>query len=191
VGPNASGPATATHPSGGRLNGTISGGINGHSVDFTITWDNGPVGHYTGTVGDDAVARGDTVDVVHPENKAKWNTAFPIGCLTTADPPAAPPPPPKDQPPPLQEAPPDRVLAKVNAPVDVYNGVNVPKGAATRLGELGTGDVVAVWGVCGDTPDQVQIDARPSVLTQNKWCYVQGAPVPDGKGYIWGHLDPQ
>jgi hypothetical protein len=188
VGPNVNAPASAFHPTAGTLSGTISGGIYGHSVEFEIHWNNGSVGSYTGAVGDDSVARGDTIDTEHPENKAKWNTQFPISCTKTADPQAQAGP---------QQAPPDRVLAVVVIPqganyttVDVYNDVNDQATLAPK-GQVPAGSEVAVWGVCGDTKNQVNIHARPSVLTPGKWCHVQGAPVPGGSGYMWGHLAPK
>lgn len=183
VGPNASGAASATHPSGQDLQGTISGGIYGHSVDFTIRWNNGAVGHYTGLVGDDSIPRGDTVDTAHPENKAKWNTVFPISCTKTADIPAP------DKP--VKNIGGVKVVVQAPEGVDVFDGVNVPEGTANRIGVLTNGSEVSVWGVCGDTPDQVNPSARPSQFTPNKWCRVEGAAVPTGGGFIWGHLAPR
>ena len=85
------------------------------------------------------------------------------------------------------------VNARVTGPVDVYNAVNYPAGAATKIGQLNDGDLVVVWGDCGDLPDQVRMDRRisPPVLIRNKWCHIKGDPVPTGQGYIRGHLVPQ
>jgi hypothetical protein len=85
------------------------------------------------------------------------------------------------------------VPAVVQAPqgVDVYDAVNVPDGVATKTGTLADGSGVTVLGVCGDTADQVNPEARPSQLTANKWCRVEGPAVPNGGGFIWGHLAPR
>ena len=38
--------------------GTVTGGIQGHKIDFTIIWDGGgDPSHYTGTIGDDGLVR--------------------------------------------------------------------------------------------------------------------------------------
>src|SRR5581483_7463844 len=63
TGPSASGRASALDSSGKTaMTGTVSGGINGTTVDFTIRWDSGPRGHYTGEINGDGFARGTTVD---------------------------------------------------------------------------------------------------------------------------------
>src|SRR4051812_7619767 len=46
----ATGRAGAFKAGEGEMNGVISGGITGRHLDFTIRWDNGPRGHYTGDV---------------------------------------------------------------------------------------------------------------------------------------------
>src|SRR5258708_32534680 len=57
TGPAASGNAVAVGDGGDKLQGSVSGGITGRSVEFTISWNNGKgLGHYTGDVGNDALA---------------------------------------------------------------------------------------------------------------------------------------
>jgi hypothetical protein len=78
--------ATGTASSANN-NGTVSGGVNGRNVDFTIHWNGGAQGHYTGTVSDDGnVHGGATVDVANPGSGASWDSTTPLVCLGTAAP---------------------------------------------------------------------------------------------------------
>lgn len=89
-GPSAGGRAQAFNSSGTvAMNGNVSGGITGRHLDFTIRWDNGPRGHYTGDVGEFDFAHGTSVDEANPGSSAGWDSTVPLGCL---DAPPAPPP---------------------------------------------------------------------------------------------------
>lgn len=87
TGPVASGIAFVRGSS--EMVGDVRGGIQGRNVDFTIQWDEGPRGHYTGTVGEDGLVFGRTVDMNNLESRATWRSTSPLQCIT---PPAAPPP---------------------------------------------------------------------------------------------------
>jgi hypothetical protein len=65
--------------------GVVNGGISGRHLDFTIHWDGGAQGHYTGDVGTDDVAHGSTVDVAHPGSGASWDSiGNSLVCITPA-----------------------------------------------------------------------------------------------------------
>jgi hypothetical protein len=126
TGPSASGLAEAVTPNG-ALRGPVSGGIQGDKLDFTVAWDNAlprAIGHYTGTVGNDGFAHGDTQDQLSPAS-ALWDSTVPLVCSTPAAPPAAP----AAQPAPAQQpAPPDaqpaaaRLGVSVNGPTTLAAG---------------------------------------------------------------------
>ena len=83
TGPNAGGSASALDSTGKTaMTGTVSGGINGTSIDFTIRWGSGPRGHYTGLINADGFARGTTVDEAHPGPITNWGGNVPLGCAT-------------------------------------------------------------------------------------------------------------
>jgi len=102
----ASGPATATGGSNGPLQGSVSGGIQADKLDFKVTWGPNSVGDYTGSVGGDGFAHGDTSDEYQPfigvfdstasapNGVAHWDSTVPLMCITAAAPPPPPPPPP-------------------------------------------------------------------------------------------------
>jgi hypothetical protein len=100
-GPAASGTAHATGGLNGPLQGPVSGGIQGDKLDFKVTWGAHSVGDYTGSVGSDGFAHGDTSDEYQPFGDvfgnvsapyvAHWDSTVPLVCTTPA---AAPPPPP-------------------------------------------------------------------------------------------------
>jgi hypothetical protein len=69
--------------------GIVSGGLSGNQLAFTISWNNGPKGKYTGVVDDGGYVSGTTFDVVNPESRATWGLFKGLQCVT---PPAAPPP---------------------------------------------------------------------------------------------------
>jgi len=167
TGTSSSQPASATHTGGGRLAGTVDAVINGRSVSLLMKWNNGAVGNYTGTVGDDGIARGDTVDLVHPENKAGWNTASPLSCLKTEAPPPVVAPP--DKPPVVAPPPP---VATVPLDTDVYDA---PDGVGNKIGTLqgGEGQTVELFGV-GCRADQ--------------WCNIVWPGRADG---AWTFFGPQ
>lgn len=83
TGPSASGGASALDSSGKTaMTGTVSGGIDGTHIDFTIRWSSGPRGHYTGEINGDGFARGTTVDEAHPGPITNWGATVPLGCAT-------------------------------------------------------------------------------------------------------------
>jgi hypothetical protein len=92
TGTGAVGRATATGQS--NMAGNVSGGIQGRTVDFTIRWDSGPRGHYTGYVGeDDFVHGGNSADEANPGSTATWDSTVPLVCIApTAAPPTPQPP---------------------------------------------------------------------------------------------------
>jgi hypothetical protein len=63
------------------MSGNVNGGINGGHLDFTIRWDNGPVGHYIGDVGDSGVATGTTVDQTNPGSTSTWHSTGGLACV--------------------------------------------------------------------------------------------------------------
>jgi hypothetical protein len=66
--------------------GDVSGGIQGRTINFTITWsDNKGTAHFTGTVGDDGVAHGTSSGPSVPVNlwnPGPWDS---VGALTCTD----------------------------------------------------------------------------------------------------------
>ena len=150
--------------------GTVSGSITGTHMDFTIRWDSGPRGHYTGDIGADGFAHGNTNDEAHPGSKASWDANVPLGCATApAHAPAqAPAPAPAPAQGPAGPAQPPTVTVSVD--VDVYN---IPDGDhGKKLGILRKGS-------------QVQVLDR-----QNGFAHVKGGAVPTGIGYAWGDFIP-
>jgi hypothetical protein len=105
TGTDVSGKATATGGSNGLLDGDVNGGIQGGKLDFQIGWTYEPfhipsngtiydsIGDYTGAVGADGFAHGDTHDELSPAS-AHWDSAVPLVCTTPAAAAAPPPPPP-------------------------------------------------------------------------------------------------
>jgi hypothetical protein len=61
------------------MHGTLSGGINGRAVDFTINWDGGAKGRYVGYVNEDGSWAGTTGD-------SGWKGLGPLKCLTPNNP---------------------------------------------------------------------------------------------------------
>jgi len=89
---NSTGSVASGQAVAGRADGTIvgqvSGGIQGDKLDFTISWNSSvfssrAVGRYTGTVGDDGFAHGDTHDELSPAS-AQWDSTVPLACTTPA-----------------------------------------------------------------------------------------------------------
>jgi hypothetical protein len=125
TGPIATGRARAVKPVEGVMNGVISGSITGRHLDFTIRWDNGPRGRYTGDVDEKGIAHGFTVDEVNTWSTANWDAIVPLGCVT---PPAVPPAPAPADPAPQQvpaPVPATAVLgAVVNGPATLQAGLS-------------------------------------------------------------------
>jgi hypothetical protein len=168
-GPNATGPATASSDTGTQMHGTLSGGINGRAVDFTINWDGGAKGRYVGHVNEDGSWTGTTGD-------SGWKGLGPLMCLTPNNPlPPAPAPEPEQIPnrPGVlepQQAPPP--LATVTADNDVYDVPNVPPGKGKKIGVLQAGRQVQVIGSC----------------SADDWNNVVVPDMPGGKGSAWGFI---
>lgn len=170
TGPAASGRALATGTGAGQMHGNVSGSINGRQLDFTIRWDNGPRGHYTGDVSEfDDFAHGTTVDEANPDLKATWDSTVPLVCIAPGlgdtpirDLPTGPtlvnPPPP-----PAAPAAPAPNAATVTSDVDLYD---VPGGDGSVIGMLRKGEVVGLAGNC----------------PANDWCQVID------KGWAWGEF---
>jgi hypothetical protein len=69
---------------GDNLYGNVSGGIQGRKIDFTIHWDEGPIGHYTGDINDDGtVHNGWTEDETNPGTPASWTSGTRLGCASS------------------------------------------------------------------------------------------------------------
>ena len=173
TGPSATGPATASSDTGTQMHGTLSGGINGRAVDFTINWDNGSRGRYVGQVNEDAgfaAATGTTGD-------SGWRLLGPLECLTPNNPlPPAPPPLEQQVPKPLPyQVPPPVVVeipkqfATVVSPVDVYN---LPDGKGTVYKKADGSNVFL------ETGRQLQL-VEPC---RSDWCHLVVAEVP---GEAW------
>ncbi|MEU0495248.1 hypothetical protein [Mycobacterium sp. NPDC006124] len=80
------GPGAVTVPPSGT-NGTYgkaSGSVDGRNVDVVITWNDGKgTAHFTGTIGDDGIARGNSTGTpipVHLWDPGPWNSAEPLVC---------------------------------------------------------------------------------------------------------------
>jgi hypothetical protein len=105
TGPVASGQAEATTPDREQHGYVQGGSIQGDKLDFTLGWSDvqgGPVGVYTGVVGSDGFAHGETRDRDFGET-ALWDSTVRLVCTTpaasasapaSAPAPAAPPAPP-------------------------------------------------------------------------------------------------
>ncbi|MFE9633807.1 hypothetical protein [Streptomyces sp. NPDC006463] len=73
-----------TQDASGRLFGTVSSGntvgtlregsVDGNNIYFTVGWNHGPVGRYTGVRGPDGRLSGTTVDLNNPSSQASWFT---------------------------------------------------------------------------------------------------------------------
>ena len=113
IGPTASGNATATGGINGPLHGVVTGGIQGDNLDFSIVWNvNAPgttatsQGRYTGFVGADGFAHGDTAEQNVPFGdapgaSAHWDSLVPLVCSTPAASEPTPAPAPAPAPPPV------------------------------------------------------------------------------------------
>ena len=188
-GPAASGTAHATGGLNGPLQGPVSGGIQGDKLDFKVAWGADSVGDYTGSVGDDGFAHGDTSDEWQPFGPvigstpppyvAHWDSTVPLVCTT----PVAPAPAPAAAPPqnpllsePATEVPNRRMvppaapaappIATVISDVDIYDS---PGGNGNKIGILRSGRQVPLVGSC-----------KP-----NDWCDVVIPELPGGSGWVW------
>lgn len=114
--------ATRTGGSGDEeMAGIVKGGLSGNQLDFVITWNNGPIGKYNGTVDDAGFVHGTTFDVVDPESRATWDSTTRLGCVT---PPAAPAPVPVPAPVPAPAPSTAVVSAIANGPATLQTGLS-------------------------------------------------------------------
>ena len=97
-------PATATGGINGPLNGFAGGDIQGDKMRFSIDWTNDTTGDYSGLVGNEGIAHGQTQEIFHPDDSAFWDSTVPLVCATPAAGPAAPPAPAAPPPPPAAAA---------------------------------------------------------------------------------------
>lgn len=138
IGPTASGNATATGGRNGPLHGTVTGGIQGDKLDFTINWGGTSSGAYTGFVSADGFVHGDTQEQARefgdvfgnlpPDPPvAHWDSTVPLVCSTPAAPPAAPAAPPvpvSHQPVPPAPAALARLGVAVTGPTTLQTGLS-------------------------------------------------------------------
>jgi hypothetical protein len=170
TGPSATGPATASSDTGTQMHGTLTGGIKGHAVDFTINWDGGLKGRYVGYVNEDGSWTGTTGD-------SGWKGLGPLQCLTQAPPPPSieqvPKPLPAQIPPPVV-VPIPAPTAKVTSDVDVYDKTSTDD--KTMIGTLRAPSTVTLAEPCDYTGD----------------CHVLVPNMQGGNGYAWapGALQP-
>jgi hypothetical protein len=168
------GPGRAMYAIVGKTSGTFGnayGGINGRKIDFTVSWDEGPgagfTNTYSGQVGNDGFASGTTRNNQNTSNG--WRSSEKFTCADAPAPaPAQPAPPAQEQRPPVTQG---ARTATVTEDVDVYERPNLNNDLES-LGFLSSGDQVELVGDC--QPDD--------------WCQVKGPTVPNGHGFIWGHL---
>jgi hypothetical protein len=85
------------------VKGPLEGSIIGNTFSFTVHWETGTLGDYTGTISPQGWVAGETKDRMHPENTARWTSdpdstlnRPPARCLDVAAPPAPAAPPPKE-----------------------------------------------------------------------------------------------
>lgn len=107
--------------------GKATGSVRGRTVDFTITWDaTGTQARFTGTVGEDGIARGTSTGATVPINlwvAGDWESMSPLDCASVA-------------------------TATVTSDVDVYDKKNEPDGAGQVVGILRAGTQVQLAGSC-------------------------------------------
>jgi hypothetical protein len=80
--------ATSTAKNGrGQLvtmRGPAQGRIQNSTVNFSIFWNNGSVGRYSGSVDPTGLATGFTYDEPHPESNGTWRILQPLTCVQRA-----------------------------------------------------------------------------------------------------------
>lgn len=138
-GTSVAGRAAADGNSGDRLEGRVTGGIKGRNIDFTIRWDGGGGGHYTGDIADDgSVRRGVTIDQSNA-NSAYWSSNFPLACLD------APPAPPVVTPPAGNPVPPPAgpAVARLGVSASGPTTLSAGQGAAYTVNLSNPGDAGA------------------------------------------------
>jgi hypothetical protein len=59
------------------VSGKFSGVIAANSVQFTVVWDNGSTGFYSGRIGQDRQIDGQSYDITNPKSQAKFKGDFP------------------------------------------------------------------------------------------------------------------
>ena len=154
--------------------GTVSGGISGGRVDFTIKWSDrepflfhGPE-HFIGNV-DPEWGRPSGTATDYQGVRTDWVANETFDCAKRAP---APKPPAQSAP-----APAAKKTATVTGDVDVYNiawGEEPDENGVVgvKIGMLSAGDTVELGGPC-----------KP-----NDWCKVLTPKLPGNLGFIWGHL---
>ena len=160
-----------------KIIGTVSGGIQGRNIDFTIRWDNHPSQHYFGAVNDAALVQGNSIDQSNG-NMVGWHSTRPLDCSTPAAPPAgtAITPVPKGPLNPFPAPSGTAFDATVTSDVDVYD---VPGGTGTKIGILRAGRHVQFAGDGG-------LPAAPGQTCKpNDWCHVVIPELPGGSGWVW------
>lgn len=154
--------------------GTVSGGISGGRLDFTIKWSDheaflfhGPE-HFTGNV-DPEWGRPSGTATDYQGVRTDWVANEAFDCAKRAP---APKPPAQSAP-----APAAKKTATVTGDVDVYNiawGEEPDENgvAGAKIGMLRAGQQVELAGACNP----------------NDWCKVLSPELPGGDGFVWGHL---
>ena len=163
----AKGPAKLFHPTQSTepLNtGTVSGGITGEHLDFSITWQAHGTAHLVGDV-DPEWGRPRGVVMYDDGQRRDWVANETFECFARAGQPA----PGAAWPKP----------ATVTGDVDVYNI------GADEVAEEGENGIVGVKIGMLRAGQQVQAD-QP--CKPNDWCKVLVPELPGGLGFVWGHL---
>jgi hypothetical protein len=164
---SALGPGVVTVPPSGTnpTYGTASGSINGRDINVHIVWaDNKGTADFTGTIGDDGIAHGNSTGTpipIHLWDPGPWDTsAGQLNCSNDG---------PGNQNP---------AQGTVNATVDLYD---VPGGGGNVIGRLDKGDKVTFDGPCPmNNPNNAQ---DPT----NGWCKVTDT-TKNLTGAVWGEF---
>jgi hypothetical protein len=176
-GPTATGDANAHGDSGATMHGSVSGGVNGRSVDFTINWDSGPRGHYTGVVDDDGFATGTSTDLTNG-NSTGWHATGRLVCLGTAAPDQVPLPRP-GVPTALPQAPPvPPAAAKVATVLRASPVYDKPDGEGTSYKKPNGDELILAVGR--------KVPVLSALPCPNSWCHVV-VPEPEvtGDAYMY------
>jgi hypothetical protein len=183
--------------------GQVEGNISGEDISFTIHWNNGPVGEYTGHVSPQGFLDGETRDRLNPESKARWSmrpfadsgTMEPAAkCLDVATAPSPPAPPPAPASP-LDEA---GVLKEPGTGIgDIFKKTTPPASPAAPSPGGNTATVkqdVDVYAKPGGVGEPIGVLREKSIVSllevrPDQWCHVEGNAVPNGSGWVWCAAD--
>jgi hypothetical protein len=193
--------------------GQVEGSISGDDVSFTIHWNTGPVGEYTGHISREGLLDGEARDRLNPESTARWSqrpygdypTIEPAAkCLDVATAPAAPAP----------DTRPVRKLGKRLPGTSTTSTLPQPASPAqppaggggrefpTTPPQVTMATVIADVDVYkqpgGQDKDKIGIlysnnkTTKVSLIPpcENNWCHVKGAPVPTGEGFVYSGTPP-